>query len=377
MSGCEHLNGRTLRSTRLTLLSALLAAGAFLHPLAARAQVGGFLESWRNLDLWNSVGVVVSDGALYGSDGLAGANRLFSVGATGSARLVATLTLPDPATNGTGYVFVGVSGDTVGAAPTAGDPNGLGVGVNFVDSIYREMVFNKGALAWGPDYVQAGHCTVDVSIDPNFISLCLVDAAHTIEFLQRTSRSSFGAINNVHVWNSDDRGAKGIAIDSLAVASSPETNLYAATAQGQGDFVVWTTDRAGHSIRLWAPASYDPRVAAPLVLFCHGDGWDETFPWYGQSPVVPGFNPERPFFQAIVNAGYIVASSDLFGNNWGNQTGVDSERDLLTWIKGRYAVSNVFVMGASMGGLTGLNFIQQHPGEVSGFAGALPGNEPA
>lgn len=92
----------------------------------------------------------------------------------------------------------------------------------------------------------------------------------------------------------------------------------------------------------------------PLIMMQHPAGYNERY-----------FRDAATFYpvvSALVEAGYIVASSRLTDNpatghgSWGNQASLNANAELYTYLTGNYPVdtSKVALIGASMGGLSSL-----------------------
>jgi pimeloyl-ACP methyl ester carboxylesterase len=337
-----------------------------------------FIEQWNDLSSWGSVNVQVLTNALFGPGGLtteAGANYSYSIGPTESARIVSSINVPAVLNPSNSFAWIGVSSDVAGVAPISGDNNAIAIGVDLsVLSVSNQyaIVWNKGIGVRHVELLEhtAGTYIVNIAVDPSYISLSLVYPGHTNEFSYKIARSAMPTINNIHVWNSDQRGTNGgMSIGYVGVKSGSSTIKPRTLLEGREDFVHLSSDVNGQGIRIWIPKNYDSRYPLPLVVLGHGYGGNENWIWNGQAAEL---NPERPYFQYLVNAGYIVASSYANGDNWGNQNGVDSIGNLIDYVRKHYAIGPVFLMGASMGATTTLNYINQHKGEIAGWVGLYP-----
>jgi hypothetical protein len=83
----------------------------------------------------------------------------------------------------------------------------------------------------------------------------------------------------------------------------------------------------------------------PLVLLNHYAGGTE------RSWLTDGTS--RVLVSAMLDAGYIVGMSYLYGDNWGKQAAIDAEQELYDYIIGAHDIDTdkVGMVGASMGGL--------------------------
>ncbi|HYY41866.1 MAG TPA: hypothetical protein VE775_03975, partial [Pyrinomonadaceae bacterium] len=83
----------------------------------------------------------------------------------------------------------------------------------------------------------------------------------------------------------------------------------------------------------------------PLVITNHAAGTDERL-FHDE----PGF---RTLLTALLAAGYVVASSQLFGASWGNQSSLDANAELYSYVTTHYPIdpARVAMIGDSMGAL--------------------------
>ena len=332
------------------------------------------VETWSDLTQWSSQNVFVSGGSLYAQSigNPSGANHAFQLGTLDEARITFTLTVPAvAASSNAALCFVGVSSDTAGAIPASGDVNGVGIGIWSWTNSSEAVFFNKGSYTYDstnamPAGVYAGY----ILIDTNNVCFSLTYPGGTNHFVQTVSRSSLGAINNVHIWSSDARTNNGgVAINALAARLAFETSTVRQGIEGQGECLQWTTDDNGQNLLVWVPPSYDSRVPLPLLIKCHGYGWDEKFVWIGQNLGGNQGQPERPYYQQLVTNNWILCSGNFHGNAWGNSNAVNDVTAALKWMRRHYAINSVWLEGSSMGGLTALNWIGRHAGEANGFIG--------
>ncbi len=103
------------------------------------------------------------------------------------------------------------------------------------------------------------------------------------------------------------------------------------------------------------------RPTAKVVVYTHGAG--ENVENMFRDP------RKEPIFAALLDAGYALAATDAHADNWGS---LASERDqvaLVGELRGR-GLSDVYVLALSMGGLNGLQLLDDVP--VRAWAGIFP-----
>ena len=116
---------------------------------------------------------------------------------------------------------------------------------------------------------------------------------------------------------------------------------------------------SGQNYEVLIPANYSG--SAPLVLSVHGAGQTETAPRLFEiaSTVVP----------ALLDAGYIVASSAARGNAWGTAESVADYVALHDHVTSTYGISRTVILGQSMGGPASLDLLAS--GAVDALGGYL------
>lgn len=101
-----------------------------------------------------------------------------------------------------------------------------------------------------------------------------------------------------------------------------------------------------------------------VVLFMHGYGGDHT---------AVATHTRYRFTQGLVDAGFVVASADAGGNAWGSESSQDSYLELYEYVKHRYDVEDVVIVGDSMGAIAGLNIAAEGDiEELVGWVGVSP-----
>lgn len=117
--------------------------------------------------------------------------------------------------------------------------------------------------------------------------------------------------------------------------------------------------------RLLLPA-YTSRGCAPppLLLYMHGNG--QTAASIRQANLMDRITT------AALQDGYAVASHDLGGNSWGNDTGLSLLRQFVTDLLTQYAVGPIILIGESMGGCVALNALARDIVPATAFIGIYP-----
>lgn len=145
-----------------------------------------------------------------------------------------------------------------------------------------------------------------------------------------------------------------VTTDQLKLITDQLADYYGLTA-GPTDSAlnnVDTTSPNGQPVRYWMPSAYDPAVATPLVIWSH--------PHQHTYQINPVGYWASPLIQSLVNAGYLVVSSNQHSvpagtgatsEMWGAQAALDDTLDAYTLMASRFNVGKVILAGASMGGL--------------------------
>lgn len=112
------------------------------------------------------------------------------------------------------------------------------------------------------------------------------------------------------------------------------------------------------------PTGYPANGGNPLAVYVHGASEDKT---------APLTRPGKPvLIEAMSDAGWIVASIDARGENWGNAASVGDYLALLAWLRANYSLTGVEVLVAqSMGGLDGFSVMAQEQ-SIAGLVGWFP-----
>lgn len=104
---------------------------------------------------------------------------------------------------------------------------------------------------------------------------------------------------------------------------------------------VAATDSGGINIRTWFPPNPKPS-GNTLVIWSH----QHT----GTEALSSSFFA-YPLIHAAINEGYIFAASRMHGDSWGNAAALTDLTNLYNYVNERWPVSNVILIGGSMGGL--------------------------
>jgi pimeloyl-ACP methyl ester carboxylesterase len=365
-------NGSAIRGM-VTNISASLATNVTqsLGVPGPYDQAMTFSELWTNTKSWTVVHEVVSNGFLY-SDG-SGANPSeatfnMPLGSADTARLHTTINIPSLLSQSADFVIGVWTGATNTTASGLVGLSGIGVRFGYGST---NVIAEFPALVTVSTNLPIGTYNVEVNVDSNTISFVLYGPGHTNEFSTTNSRAGIGTINGFGIWNTDTRvNFGGASVGPLCIRKSL-VNVPNAPAE-TNDFVVESIVN-NDPCRIWIPPNYDATYGAWLIVPRHGNGYSHDSPMNGPG----GFgainnNGPNYFYQTLVNAGYIVASGDDAGNDWGNQGGVTATYNLIEWVKNHYNVRGVFLFGESMGSLGCLNFINQYQDVVSGYVGLFP-----
>lgn len=330
-------------------------------------------EAWAAVTAWNlnvAGGVQVSSNKVYAAanGNPQAANRAAvspGVGLATGERLRAKASIVLPAVGTSGFVWFGVTNEAADAAPTAGGTKffaiGFDVSTNNCIVWQGSAVGGSGAttLATG---VAAGTFYVDVIVDESYISLVIAKSDHSLEYRAQLARSTFGAIGNIGLWNSDARDLTGAAIGVVGVKKS-FASQNPRTIEGIADTVIWTMAN-GRKVRIVFPKIYDSRKPMTTQLYCGGHGEDAASPFTDSL--------KRAFIQTLVDNGNIVISVDPL-DRYGNQAQLDDYLAAYQYARDRLALGPLFLLVQSLGGLTGANILARRaiPG-IAGMIGIYP-----
>lgn len=276
---------------------------------------------------------------------------------------------------GAASAYFGLNSAAPDAALVANDPDTFSIGINASNQRAWLMGANIAAIAtYNTGATLGANPTADttfsfvIEADPVWITFTIKAIGSIASFrTTRVKRSELLAgsksINNLSCYLADARGLSGTAFGPWVLQVGSMQRARSKTISNQVvdgvDFTVRWMDRAGVLLNPGAgvffyglPASYDARVPAPVVLWCHqsvtGAAWD---PWE-ETRV-------QPVTQALLSAGYIVAgcNNPAIGDGYGNDASLDTYAELYAFLKETYNLGPLFLYGASMGGLDAANII--------------------
>ncbi|MDT0171007.1 LamG-like jellyroll fold domain-containing protein [Pseudarthrobacter sp. BRE9] len=137
----------------------------------------------------------------------------------------------------------------------------------------------------------------------------------------------------------NDRLTPGRILDVTRTLAAKHTVPAVLPAAQDGVTYLDTTSSNGQAIRYWMPSGTGP---APLMIYSHPSG--------GTALVDPGYWAYH-YVRAFVNEGWIVAASNLHGENWGSNQALADTADLYASINALRTVTKTVMWGGSMGGL--------------------------
>lgn len=336
-------------------------------------------ETWANLTAWTTADVAVSGNKLVasGTANPSAAVLPFSVpdGAKAHARLVLHYK-GSPASSA--IAMFGVDCGASGHAPAASSPDAFLVGlfgttgragivganltgVTMTSDGEAGAGTNPGAT--DTDYA----CSIDV--DETCISVSLQKVGSTTDsYGWKIARSQLTAIgktvNNLIVYLADARGGAGHTFGPVAAVHSQQPArskaLAGVTVEGGDPRHVLTRNPsdATRPFHFALPASYDPRRPAPLVIVPHQAASGTSGTPFSESSF-------QPVTAALLGAGYIVVGvADTTGaagsgDSWGNQASLDNHLAVYQYMRDRFSIGPVFLIGPSMGTLISLNLLAQ------------------
>lgn len=118
----------------------------------------------------------------------------------------------------------------------------------------------------------------------------------------------------------------------------------------------------GQKITVLSPTS--PQSERPLALVTHGYDSDQRIL---RTPYMAAMT------QGLIDAGWVVASSEADGNAWGGGSSQDDYVALHDYATSNYDISRTVMVSVSMGAIPGLNIVaDQRIGDLSGWVGISP-----
>lgn len=266
-------------------------------------------------------------------------------GETGNFRIVAQIQVKLSDTNEQ-YVGIGVSNEEA-AAWTGLSAVLVNLKTAAVGAYYSNA--GQGATIQGSSTtaLTEGTYVATVEGDGNGVSFTLMKTDRSIEAFIRIKRSTAGAIKRIAVINQDTRTTSGayigpyIGARNSTATLSPRTNL-----EGVGvSRVIRSFDSAGTGVRVEFPAGFDSRIP-PIgyILYCHQAETTDGAPMEQES--------ERAMIKALVEAGFVIASSAEHNEGFGTNATIEDVQNLYRYLRSYYPLAPVILGGASAGGST-------------------------
>jgi hypothetical protein len=360
-----------VRAVTVLVVAALVAMGfsttrVSVAEASAEAALAApqYAEQWASLTGWRASGVTVGGNRLYGTAAaVTGASRRMAVPAGANSRVRASIRMVP---NGSGgLTSVGVSMSAPGSAPVGAYMVSIGFNSAGQPVVYRgSRAGGRGLTVLDAARQPTGWYWITVTTDGTGLMLVMTNSDGSREWRTAIRRSQLGGqIGNVTVWNSDVRRTLGSSVGALGYRLSAAPVTAGSGIEGRAPSVSWGWGPAGTAQHVALPAGYDPAVGVPLVIYAHGSSGGE----------LSVLDPHAVrLYTALLNAGYAVASSSQHGNNWGNRASVADIAALHAYVDARYPVSQVFLLGHSMGGLSTLKVAADRSLPVAAWAGVYP-----
>lgn len=188
-------------------------------------------------------------------------------------------------------------------------------------------------------------------------------------FSPTTLSISAGSPTGAFTYTPATTGAKTISVANNGSLTNPSNITYTATAAPIYTRVDATDTLTGEAIMILVPASgatnpYNAASPTNVILHTHGAGEDQT--------ALITDSLQSACVTALLNAGYILASTNGHGTNWGNQPCVDDLVALDQYVRANYNVAKVCIWSKSMGGLAGLSALASGRIKCVGWLGTYP-----
>ena len=336
----------------------------------------GWTEDFADLSKWVSGGnLAATGGVVYNTlagSGAHGARRPFSGGAGDFiVRGVFNVTGTAPGA----FVIIGV---TDAAASDGSDIasehlSGIGINASGAPSVYWKgaqtaigsggtghFYINGEAQASGT-VLPAGTYYLTHVTTAYEATWTLVNAAETVYVFAsvgRTGSSYIATPTGIAIFNQDSNLASGIGIRNIVVRAGRLTGNPRGGAESEANRVErWQVTSTGLGDAFTAdsliqlPAAYDARMPFPVVIYCHGSGDEDEL----TMPATKS-NGLGALLKALVDAGFIVASSDFGGTtNWGNPNALTAMQDLYRTLRDSYSIGPIGFLCNSMGSQVALN----------------------
>lgn len=327
------------------------------------------IEPWTDLTAWTATGtpVQVSGGRLYstGTGGASsGANR--SVSLRSDERMRAVFVLNQVSGGSSGYMIVGATNDTAGAAPSASGASMFGIGLPANSTGQVRKYSGSGGTTDLATGAATGTWIATLIADATYLTITVRLSDGSVEHRARWLRSSVN-INNLGVFMSDTRTTTGQSIGRVAMRRAVATISPRVGVEDQGTTVYWSQVAGTAAVRVALPAGYDSRVPCPAVLMFHGGGSDETH-WVDNSN-------GRQVANAFLAAGYITIGA-TYGTNlttYGADISLDAYVTAFMQAAQLFNIGPVVIYANSMGGIESLLTLASGriPGVVA-WTGSVP-----
>lgn len=270
---------------------------------------------------------------------------------------------------GPGVYMFGVAGNA-SADPLPSSTDGFLIGFraasDTVGYLQGTSVGGNGQANLDTATAATGRYLASVLVDVSYVTLSLKSLATGEEWHKSIPRSSFDSVGGVksllvYAAKTGNTAAPSYVEPVVAISGSttPRTRSLAGKKVLGEVPVAHVLERTADNWRIQLPPNYDARIPTPLVMWLHNNS----------GTAVNGFTDARmrPLMDALASAGYIVASADADGSAWGNDSSRAKYVALYEYVRSRYAVSAVVLVGVSMGGQVALNLLprQEIPNVVA------------
>lgn len=374
--------------------------------LARQAQIDTkqIFEPWTDIAAWtftgdDTLGVAVADGHAYSNGGDA-ISVAWSCEQNGRGYVATTWELPAGPDTDAGDLYssmigLGITSLAPGDAALTNDPENPGIiAWVLVDLFSGALVFvNRGVNGsvsaqgsgptsitggdqdafWAVDLTDAQTLGVVIAWDETSIQSTIIGPGHLWEVWSTVPRGD-DVITSLFTQIDDTRGITGgkespiSAKQALAsLEDYPNFTGGPPIRKPASDLIVYTASteaQGGHAmksdLRLWIPKDYDSRVPAPLIIWCHGAFFDPaTTGATAATTIVPDGTGDAPVFQALVDAGFIIASVAGGGDTLGNQEYIDDIVAAYRYCRDRLNIGPVIMMGESGGGMPSITTLYE------------------
>lgn len=160
-----------------------------------------------------------------------------------------------------------------------------------------------------------------------------------------------------------------VVTDNAALSATSNAATLTVTPSVKYDLVDTTDPITGQPVRVLIPNSlsaspYNAGTPTKAIIYCHGVGETQT--------ALLSDSLKSGCVDALLDAGYILAGSNAFSENWGNQNSVRAYTGLEKYLSSNYNIKGIALWSQSMGGMAGLNVLAQGQFHVVGWLGTYP-----